>query len=127
MDSQESILASIQQIEKEIETLAKYRQALIKRLDVLYYVANISLDAPLIICHGTEAYCKQYMLDNYPDGFWYSDGNQFSPIHNPKNINWAILHSVTKAEKRSWNRIQAYIESPNQDTQWEIIAMLRGD
>lgn len=127
MDKQESILAEIQSIEDEIKALKQRRQTLVGQLDKLYYVTNIKLDAPIIVCHGTEEYCRQYMLDNYPLGHWYDGTTQFSPINNPKYINWAILHSVTRAEKRDWARLQAYIENETKETAWDIIAMLRGD
>lgn len=125
MNIQETILENIERLEREISALSRQQQALISQLDTLYYVANYGLDAPVIICHGTEEHCRQYMRDNYPLGAWYHGSSQFSPMHNPNGINWAILHSVTKAEKREWNAIQAFIDKPNQETAWEIIAMWR--
>lgn len=127
MIKQEDIAADIERLDEEIAALRELRRVLVSRLDKLYYVANIKLDAPVIICHGTEDYCRQYMLEHYPQGEWYSDSTQFSPIDNPERINWAILHSLTKAEKKNWERMQAYIKDANQDTARQIIAMLRGD
>lgn len=126
-NSQEIILSEIERIDNQIRELSRQRTLLESQVDKLYYVKNIYIeDAPLIICHGTEDYCKQYMRDNFPYGAWYHGSNQFSPMYNPKHINWAILSSVSKADKQDWERVQSYISNPNKETEHGLIAMWKG-
>lgn len=127
VNSKESILSEIEEIDNQIKILLRHHDLLESQVEKLYYVRNICIDGvPLIICHGTEKHCRQYMIDKYPDGLWYFGGNQFSPIDNPKQINWAILSSVSKVKMQDWDRVQSYISNPNRETENGLIAMWRG-
>lgn len=127
MSEQNKILDRIEEINHEIEKLTRERMTLKNQLPKVYYVQNISIeDAALILCHGSEAHCRQYMLDHYSQGHWYSGTSQFSPIENPRRINWAVLNHVNAANTKEWKAVHDYIENPNEETMYSLIAIWRG-